>query len=421
MAQIFNALKSLIEPELGKAAAALGEPESKVSSASHAILGGLLARMVSHGSRDGLSTSLKMAGQSTILNDIPRIFAGKDTDCEENTTNNFLKILLGEKAGPFNANIAATSGIGQGNASRLTAMIGSAVSAFLGKQLHDGTSTTDLIKELEKEHSGFTAAIPAGIAAALGLSAAHHETHHAAHPAAVHTEKKKHTVHRMLTEEDKKIYAPEKKKGLGWLLWLLLAIVLLLLLIFGWRSCHRTKIVAPVVAPVAVVTPPVASPVGLFELVLPDGVKLNVPHGGMEDKMVQFLLSDAYKNGTDADLRNHWFEFEDVDFVRGSASEFMNKTAAEARLHNVADILKAFPTADIRIGGFADKTGTPGYNLELSRQRAVFIDKFLDGHDGIDPHRMTTEGFGEEFANFPATATAEEAAADRDIAFRFYK
>jgi outer membrane protein OmpA-like peptidoglycan-associated protein len=441
MAQIFNALKSLIDPELGKAAAALGEPESKISSASHTILGGLLARMASHGSRDGLSTALKMAGQSTILNDLPKIFAGKDTDCEENTTNNFLKILLGEKAGPFNSNIASASGIGRGNASRLTAMIGSAVSAFLGKQLHDGTSTTDLVKELDKEKSGFLSVIPASVGSALGLSAAHHETHHeahhaahpAAHPAAHHetrhaarpatanTGKKKHTVHRMLTEEDEKIYAPEKKKGLGWLLWLLLAIVLLLLLIFGWRSCHRKRIVAPVAAPVALVTPPVAPPVGLFELVLPDGVKLNVRHGGMEDKMVQFLLSDTYKNGTDAELRNHWFEFEDVDFVRGSASEFMDKTTAETRLHNVAAILKAFPEADIRIGGFADKTGTPGYNLELSRQRAVFIDKHLDGHDGIDPHRMITEGFGEEYANFPATASAEEAASDRDIAFRFYK
>ncbi len=233
---------------------------------------------------------------------------------------------------------------------------------------------------------------------------------------------KNHTVHRMLTEEDRKKFAKgkgspnPKKKGFGWLLWLLLAIVLLLLLIFWWRSCHK-EVVAPVVAPVAVAP---AIPAGQVELVLPNGVKLIVPRNGMEVKMVNFLNSDAYKNGTDADMRNHWFEFEDVDFVRGSSNEYMNKTLSETRLGNVAAILKAFPTANIRIGGNADKTGTRAYNMEIAMARAEFIDKYLDTH-GIDEHRITTRSFGEENAVFPATASAEEAATDRDIAFRFQK
>lgn len=405
MTQIFNALKSLIAPHLGKAATALGEPESKISSASHAILAGLLARMAKHGSNDGLSTSLKMAGQSPIMDNLDRVFSGHDTECEENTTNNFLHILLGSKADHFVSSVSTASGISKGNAGRLTAMVGAAASAFLGKQLHDGTSATDLVKELEKEQSDFHSAIPAGVGAALGLSAV----------AARDTSDKTHTVHRMLTEDDKKKYGP-KKKGLGWLLWLLLALVLLLLIIFGWRSCHK-KVEVPAVAPVAVVVPPAP---GLFELTLPNGVKLNVNRGSMEDRMVQFLLSDTYKNGNEDVMRKHWFEFEDVDFVRGSATELIDAAKSEPRLINVATILKAFPAANIRIGGNADKTGGEPYNQELSEQRAIFIDRFLDNH-AIEEHRITTRGFGSENAVFPATATAEEAASDRDIAFRFQK
>jgi outer membrane protein OmpA-like peptidoglycan-associated protein len=453
MAQLFNSLKTLIAPEMGKAAAALGEPESKVSTASHAILAGLLAHMAKHGNAEGLSASLKAAGQSNILHDLGHIFSGKDTKSEETATNNFLKTLLGGKVDHFNAGIASASGISAGNAGRLTAMIGSAVSAFLGKQVHEGTSASDLVKELGKEEHSFLSAIPAGVATALGLSAAHHEANHVAHPAAhheshptahhthaAHTQHtdKTHTVHRMLTEEDRKRHTKEiklpketkeatqeirKKGGLGWLLWLLLAIVLLLLLIFGWRSCHRRTIVpvegVVVETPVVAVAPVV--PEGQIELTLPNGVKLNALPGGMEAKMIDFLNSDLYKNATDAELKNHWFEFEDVDFVRGSSSEYMNPALAKIRLDNIGAILKAFPTANIRIGGFADKTGTTGYNLELSRARAVFIDQYLDAQEGVVPSRMTTEGFGEEYANFPVTATAEEAASDRDIAFRFTK
>jgi len=410
MAQIFNALKSLIAPHLGKAATALGEPESKISSASHAILAGLLARMAKHGSHDGLSTSLKMAGQSTIMDNLDRVFSGHDTECEENTTNNFLKILLGTKADHFVSSVSTASGIDKGNAGRLTAMVGAAASAYMGRLLHDGTSTTDLVKQLESEHKSYLSAIPAGVGAALGLSAV----------ASRDTSDKTHTVHRMLTEDDRKKYGPGKK-SLGWLLWLLLALVLLLLIFFGWRSCRHKKVEVPAVAPVTVVVPPPApSAPGPFELTLPNGVKLNVNRGSMEDRMVLFLLSDTYKNGNENVMRNNWFEFEDVDFVRGSSSELMDPAKSDPRLRNVVEIMKAFPNANIRIGGNADKTGTEAYNQALSEKRAIFIDQYLEKL-GLDEHRITTRGFGEENAVFPATATAEEAAPDRDIAFRFQK
>lgn len=452
MAQIFNALKSLIEPELGKISATLGESESKVSTASHAILGSLLAKVAGHGNNEGLISSMKMAGQSNILNDLGHIFSGKDAG-HETHTNGFLKTLLGEHADHFVSNVSAASGISLASAGRLTGMIGSTTSAFLGKKLHEGTSPADLVKELDKEKESFLSAVPAGVGAALGLPAVHHEaTHHsqAHHAAAMHSDKD-HIVHRFYTGEDKDqkgapankkkapenkieaehkvgaVPAPVKKKGFGWLLWLLLLLVLLLLLLFGIRSCRKrhavgfveTVAVETVVPAAPAVTPPPAT-TAETGLTLPNGTMLNVTPGGMEMKMVEFLNSDLYKNATDADLKKHWFEFDEVDFVRGSPNEFMNKAASDVHLANIATILKAFPTARIRIGGHADKTGTSGYNKELSLARAIYIDRLLDDH-GIEPQRMVTEGFGDEQAIFPATASAEESARDRDIAFRFTK
>ncbi len=138
----------------------------------------------------------------------------------------------------------------------------------------------------------------------------------------------------------------------------------------------------------------------------------------MMDKLVTFLRSDTYKNATDEELKKHWFEFENIDFEYNSGTKYTE--GSDQTVERLAFVLKYFPEAKIRIGGNADVKGRERVNIAISEQRAVTIEKHLE-QLGIVEGRVRTDGFGEEYAVIPATATDTERASDRDIALRFWK
>ncbi len=62
-------------------------------------------------------------------------------------------------------------------------------------------------------------------------------------------------------------------------------------------------------------------------------------------------------------------------------------------LNEVAKVLKSRPTMTIRIEGHTDDRGGASYNMKLSRERARSVRNYLI-KAGIDPSRMTAEGYG---------------------------
>jgi hypothetical protein len=48
----------------------------------------------------------------------------------------------------------------------------------------------------------------------------------------------------------------------------------------------------------------------------------------------------------------------------------------------------------IRIVGHTDGTGSEGYNLGLSRKRALWVKQYLEKQCGVAPERLTAEGLG---------------------------
>lgn len=155
----------------------------------------------------------------------------------------------------------------------------------------------------------------------------------------------------------------------------------------------------------------------LTEVSLPDGTKLSAYPGGIEDQLIKFIQSDEYKNGTNDTLKNKWFTFDDLNFKTGSTE--LSETS-KRQLDNLVSILKAFPDVKIKVGGYTDKTGDDAKNKTLSDGRAKSVKAALE-KAGVGAQVPEAEGYGEEFAKVPETASDEERKADRKTEIRLLK
>ena len=82
-------------------------------------------------------------------------------------------------------------------------------------------------------------------------------------------------------------------------------------------------------------------------------------------------------------LKNIYFDTDKADLLPRSNVE----------LNKLSSIMLDNPMLEIEIIGHTDNQGTADYNLTLSRRRAAQVREFLI-ENGIDPNRMTTNGFG---------------------------
>jgi len=68
---------------------------------------------------------------------------------------------------------------------------------------------------------------------------------------------------------------------------------------------------------------------------------------------------------------------------------------ARTQLDAMAEGIKLLPpSARVVIEGHTDAVGTPQYNLQLSRQRAEAVKRYLVTEHGLDERQLSTVGFG---------------------------
>ena len=158
-----------------------------------------------------------------------------------------------------------------------------------------------------------------------------------------------------------------------------------------------------------VVEVPVAAETAILEM---NGMKLNIASSGnpVESSLVDFIKSDA---ATDKET---WFDFDRLLFETGSAKL---KPESEEQLENVAEILKAYPAVNVKLGGYTDNTGDPSANLKLSTDRAQSVKKSL-ANLGVKTSRLESEGYGEEHP-VASNNTEEGRAQNRRISIRVTK
>ncbi|MEI5985609.1 MULTISPECIES: OmpA family protein [Sphingobacterium] len=207
----------------------------------------------------------------------------------------------------------------------------------------------------------------------------------------------------------------ERKRG-GGLWWLLIPLLLLALwFLFGKNfrnddkaaTTDTTVVVNPVEPDTITTTVPARESI---MVTLPDGSTLNAYKGGIEDQLVQFLTA-GYSTMSDDDLKNRWFDFDNLNFETGTSTIVPE---SQDQVNNIAAILKAFPDTKIKIGGYTDKTGDEDLNKKLSNDRAVAVKNALDAK-GVGAQVIETEGYGSEFAKYDASAPESDRILDRRV------
>ncbi len=133
----------------------------------------------------------------------------------------------------------------------------------------------------------------------------------------------------------------------------------------------------------------VSSTLAVVEYVkaLPTSFELKGRKDGIENSLVNFLEGSAPVDKTT------WFNFDRLTFATGSAQLDMEKSRDQ--LVNIAEILKAFPKAKLKIGGYTDNVGDAAANQKLSAERAANVKVAIEGL-GIAGDRLEAEGYGQE-------------------------
>src|SRR5690606_7995052 len=125
-----------------------------------------------------------------------------------------------------------------------------------------------------------------------------------------------------------------------------------------------------------------------FKIELPNGKWITVGKFSTEQKLFRFL-SDPEATSTRRSNAD-WITLDRVGF-KTSSSELISKSSEQLR--NIAFLLKTFPNAKIKIGGYTDNAGDEDFNLKISTERANAVKAALEKH-GIDESRMQSEGYG---------------------------
>lgn len=141
---------------------------------------------------------------------------------------------------------------------------------------------------------------------------------------------------------------------------------------------------------------------------LPNGMVVNIPKAGIENKLINFIEDPAKA----ADSTT-WFDFDRLRFETGKS---VLQNSSQEQVDNIANILKAYPNVKVKIGGYTDSTGDKALNMKLSSDRAATVMNALM-QAGIKMDRLSAEGYGEQHP-VADNATDEGRAKNRRISLR---
>jgi outer membrane protein OmpA-like peptidoglycan-associated protein len=123
-------------------------------------------------------------------------------------------------------------------------------------------------------------------------------------------------------------------------------------------------------------------------------------------------VDEALEAGTGLDLKRP------IAMPGGALFDFNSAELKESsidQLRKLAEVLRRFTGSRFVVNGHTDSIGTPEYNLALSQKRAEAVRGWLVEIVGIEPARITTNGFGSQQPAVPITGDQVSEAANRRV------
>lgn len=460
---VIDSAKSYLTSDvIGRVSEHLGENPSNTQTAFTAALPAVLNGLTRRAAEPGGISSVTdlMALVTTPNRAIGEIIEPTDgfrsqlTDALHGDTDDFRQLLslgsgvitslFGAKAGSVADALASHSGIKQSSASSVLSIAGPIILGILGQRMaQDGTGIPGLSNLLSSQATAVQTALPVGLASLLGITPKPEPAitvpvdPNRAGSTMVDADVRRPAMQPAPAPIGTTADATDSDRSNRWLPWLMLALGAIALF-FILRSCGNdrtganstgslqndsanvasdanteigTAIDAATDSAGAAVSEGAANLGAFFRRKLPSGVELNIPERGIENNLVRFIEDDSKPVD-----KTTWFNFDRLLFDTGKATL---QPSSQEQLTNIANVLKAYPNVNIKIGGYTDNTGNKQANQQLSADRATTVMNELL-RLGIDKSRLEAEGYGDQY---PVVSNATEAgrAQNRRIAVRVTK
>jgi outer membrane protein OmpA-like peptidoglycan-associated protein len=411
---LVESIKGLFSNEvISKASGYLGENEAGVNRAINAIiptfLGGLMDKT---STPEGATTVARLAETeaSSGNSQNPLTYFDQPAKPGPTTGTGLMNQLFGARAGAVTDMLSNFSAVKTSSINSLIALAGPVILGFLGRyKASNNLDPNGIASLLHEQNDNIRHALPSGLnlGAIFGgdtpSPAAHAQVH--GRPAA--TSVSHHPVE------------VEEEPGNG-VTWAILALFLALLGAGAWYLSHDEKHEEPIAHANAATSHDTTGSVAHHTEMVParetlkvrlaNGTEIDAYRGGIEDRLVTFLNTDYKTLGEDS-LKTVWFDFDNLNFNTASAEL---TPESQKQVDNMTAILKAYPNATLKIGGYTDKVGNEAANKKLSADRANAVKAALT-KAGVGGQVTSAEGYGSAFAKYPATAPETDRVKDRRV------
>ncbi|QIL75437.1 OmpA family protein [Hymenobacter sp. HDW8] len=436
---------------------ALGENESSIGTALKSIiplvLGGLFARSQQPGGNTELFDLSRQAHSSGILGNLGSLVGGTSSTSTTapatdgsllNKGAEMLRSVFGSNYTSAVDGISQQAGVRTSTTSSLMGMATPVILGLLGKHAADNNldsngfgnylssqrgSIMGALGSLPGNIGGMLSGLGLGGAAASVGSAASAATNTFGNTVSAAANRTGDAVRNTARDVEAVADSPSRWP------WILLGLLALAAAFFFVRGCDKEpEATAPATTEMttdtaAVAAAPIAAPTGRYDeasgnyiydtgantdIKLPDGTVLNVGSNSFEARLYNFL-NDPNQTVSD-DKTQGWMSLDRVYFTTGKSAL---TAESQAQLKNAAAILKAFPNAAIKLGGYTDNKGKADMNLTLSADRANAARKAMMDN-GIEAGRVAAEGYGQEHP-IASNDTPEGRAQNRRVDVRVTK
>ena len=420
---LLDGVKSLLGTQgIESIAGMLGENTHNTQMAANSGVATLLASMMQNaasGNGGGAASLLKMVTSggldaSALGNLAGMLGGGGNNDGLSSLLSSgggLISSLLGNQSSGIADLLGSVAGIKSSSANSIMSMVAPILMGLVGKQVGTG-GVSGLMNLLMGQQSAVKEALPSGISSLMNFDKFDASSALSAFSGV------KNTMNTTVNTANAVKGEVAEAAGMNWLPWILGALGIMAALWF-FKGCGDNGAKAKAMAEAAamkmkrsadstaayVIKMKNEAANAMSNFVLPGGAKIEFPKGSVEDQLIAFVND----KGAAID-KNKWFNFDGLTFETNKATL---KAGGEAKLTNVAAIMKAFPMVSIKVGGYTDNVGKADNNKGLSDARAKTVMAELVKL-GVAATRMSAEGYGQEHP-VADNATEEGRAKNRRI------